>query len=1100
MLVPFLDGEPGRHVGRVRGDGVRGPFYPVDGLGEPVGHGTAHGDALALDERGPRLLMLGVGRHESKHQLRGAHSDHAVLVGGELEEFSAETAGVEVGAGDAFAPLGQGLAVLDEVAGGVDGPLTGELVVPGVERVADGPVGDLRIGAVGRQRGAVEPVEEQAVEIDALAIHALPVHLDHDILGRVDRLQGVGNLVGVLAHVVDQLGGRVRDHVIVGDLDDGHRQRDLIRGAQKRLVDGRVLQRVVVLVAKRGVDLEIGWLGVALDGLSRRRNLGVNGFGEHVCHAVDGLDVEPVGHIPAVGLVGHGDMVLVEFEVFVVPVIDHAQPPHLVGMVRLLGVEIDPIVDALSEQRGLAVDRNGRVGLGVLLARLEVGRIVPYLVAWRDRVVQGQCPPVVNHGVSRGILGHDALEPDDDPGIRTRQPVRPHIVVGEHETHGMVRVVPLAAVLALGDELAGGQVGDLQGLLARLEVLVIRVGDRHLDDSVGETVGQVRLGFQTVFETLAGEDDLAVHAVLGAALGGFPDHILDHGRHVTADLRLVGFDRVGVDGLRAGVGQLRAVLAGGAERDLVVRFDAEVIAHLARPGPVGVVRAAGHEHRDLPGLRQALQFGQVGGLGRGGDHGAIDRDVPLVGDVTATVGDVAHAAGTIGARVRLVHSDVRRFIGVEQVIGGCPIIDQGERLRSLDQVRRHGAVDHGGHAVSVEEHLAVAAGLVGAVGVDHGLPLAISVEHDPAFVGIGTPGVELAFSRVGLGQLVPLAPRMVADVLVIGWQADGHIEAEHILVVERHHALVGRTDRADRVRCAVPTDLELVGDIAIVVGGVHEREAVHRVIDAVGFDHVPETQLVTAPAGPIRDGGAVGHSVGADAFLDAFDRIGRRHGADLPGLRRIPVRGVHGRLHASLFGHLDVDPICALGPGIHAEITRRGQVVDHGVAAVGEADRLAHAARRRVGAAIVVHDRGAVQGLLDRRAAVVRVDGVADRRGRADLHVGLLAVRGGDGQRIIDGRLVLGQHDHTERGIGIGVDGILHQAIHRTHAKPIGPRGAGRVRLALVLVGAAPFGGPLGLPTLTRVRTDIGTAEHAVAEARVADSDHPAFRVTLPGV
>lgn len=157
LLIPFLDGEPGRHVGRVRGDGVRRPFDPVDGLGELVGHGTAHGDALALDERGPRLLMLGVGRHESKHQLRGAHGDHAALVGGELEEFSAETAGVEVGAGDAFAPLGQGLAVLDEVAGGVDGPLAGELVVPGVERVADGPVGDLRVGAVGRQRGAVEP-------------------------------------------------------------------------------------------------------------------------------------------------------------------------------------------------------------------------------------------------------------------------------------------------------------------------------------------------------------------------------------------------------------------------------------------------------------------------------------------------------------------------------------------------------------------------------------------------------------------------------------------------------------------------------------------------------------------------------------------------------------------------------------------------------------------------------------------------------------------------------------------------------------------------------------------------------------------------------
>ena len=143
-------------------------------------------------------------------------------------------------------------------------------------------------------------------------------------------------------------------------------------------------------------------------------------------------------------------------------------------------------------------------------------------------------------------------------------------------------------------------------------MLVIRVGDHHLDDSVGETVGQVRLGFQTVFETLAGEDDLAVHAVLAAALGGFPDHIFDHGRHVTADLRLVGLDRVGVDGLRAGVGQLRAVLAGGAERDLVVRFDVEVVAHLARPGPVGVVRATGANGGAKENLPSAILFALLG--------------------------------------------------------------------------------------------------------------------------------------------------------------------------------------------------------------------------------------------------------------------------------------------------------------------------------------------------------------------------------------------------------------------------------------------------------------------------------------------------------
>ena len=70
--------------------------------------------------------------------------------------------------------------------------------------------------------------------------------------------------------------------------------------AEQRLVDGRVLQRVVVLVGLLAVGLQVRGLRVALHGLAGRGDLGVHGLRVRVGDAVPHLDVERVGVVLAV--------------------------------------------------------------------------------------------------------------------------------------------------------------------------------------------------------------------------------------------------------------------------------------------------------------------------------------------------------------------------------------------------------------------------------------------------------------------------------------------------------------------------------------------------------------------------------------------------------------------------------------------------------------------------------------------------------------------------------------------------------------------------------------------------------------------------------
>lgn len=73
----------------------------------------------------------------------------------------------------------------------------------------------------------------------------------------------------------------------------------------------------------------------------------------------------------------------------------------------------------------------------------------------------------------------------------------------------------------------------------------------------------------------------------------------------------------------------------------------------------------------------------------------------------------------------------------------------------------------------------------------------------------------------------------------------------------------------------------------------------------------------------------------------------------------------------------------------HAEVGWRGEVLELGVARVGEGDRLADRLGCDVAVllALVVDEGRAVQALFDAAAVVARVQGVADRVGGADLRL-----------------------------------------------------------------------------------------------------------------
>ena len=814
--------------------------------------------------------------HEGTVRFGRLDGDLAVGVGRGGEQFAAELRAVEAVAGELVALGGEHLAVPVQVAGRVHGPLARVLVELGVQRVHDLPLVDLRVGAVGRDDGAVELVEEGAVLVHASAVDAFAADLDGHILGRVDWLERVGYLVGLTAQIVGDLDGLVLHDLAVLDLGDLVRQDHLVFLAEQVLVDAWILRRVEL---PGGVFLEVGRLRVALHGLAGRGDLGVHGLREHIGHAVLELDVELGGHVLAGG-VEHFDLGLVDVQVLLVIVVDEAETLHLVGggvLGEVLRIQGQDVVAGVAQQQCLPVDADGAVLAGhILLLRGELRRLVVHLVRRGERIVQGQPPLVADLVVGGRVLGHGALEANEHARVLALAPVGLHVLIVEAETEGMVGVIPSGLVPLLRDGLAGQEVSDLEGLLVRLEVRVERVGHGHV---VGEVPGQFRLGGQLVFDLLAGEHDLALDAVLVAALAGFGhDVLLDRG-HIAADLRLVRADGLVVDDLGAAVGQLVAVLAGGAERGLVALADAHVLADLGRALAVGHVDDARHEQGDLLRLGHAGQLLQVAGLGGGGDLGALDGDVVQGGHVLALRVDAVDGGLGRGVRVGLVHADRAFAVRVEQVVGVRVVVLDGEGLQLVGhEVLLDGGVDRAGDLVAVEEVVVVGAGLVGLGRVGHELP-ALAVPLDPALVRVRLPGRELVAVGVLVLLLGDALPEHVALVLDLAGlrRGHGHVERELEVMVVGQVAAVPGGGQHVAGRCGPVRGVERVGAGHVLVGGlVGDLQVGHGVLLAVRVERVLEVELGALPAGLGFDGRGVRHRVRADALGDVFGRRDRR--------------------------------------------------------------------------------------------------------------------------------------------------------------------------------------------------------------------------------
>ena len=660
--------------------------------------------------------------------------------------------------------------------------------------------------------------------------------------------------------------------------------------AEQRLVDGRVLQRVVVLVGLPGVGLQIGRLRVALHGLAGRGDLGVHGLRVRVGDAVPHLDVERVGVVLAV-VARDLDPRRVDAHVLVIEIIRQAQSPYLVGLVLLRGVEVDRVVAGVAQQHRLAVDRDGRValllGLGVLLRGVEDGRQVEHLVRRGQAVVQGQHPLVADLVVGGGILPDGALEADLDARAGGGAPLADQRLVLHGQLEQVPAFIPPGRVLRLRHDLAGVQVHHLDGLLVRHEVLVIGVRERHARDHGGQVGGQLRLGGQLVLDLLARVDDLAVHALLAAALRGFRDHVLLHRRHVAADLRLVGRLGLPVHGLAALVGQLLAVRRG-AERDLVARLPAEVLAHPGRALAVREVHGERDEQGQLQALPHALQGLQIVRFRGGGRHGALDLDVEHVGHVGALVRDVRDAGphvvlhrgavdrvGAVGLGLGREHPDLRRVLRIDQIVGGGPVVGQLQLGGSLLQTGVHGAVHRAADRVPVEELHVIRAGPVRLARIHDREPLAVTVQ-DPALVRVRLPGREPVAVGLARALVVPRDGRRVRD-LRRGRQRDRDGQTVLECVPFRQVAALPR-GRGHIVRGRLPVrrvERELRGHV-LAGGRVRDLLARDLVRHAVRIDRILDDHPLAAHASARRDHRLVRHAISARALLHLLRRRGRR--------------------------------------------------------------------------------------------------------------------------------------------------------------------------------------------------------------------------------
>lgn len=119
--VVLLQVQARGHVRRAGPHDVGFEALVVEVLGEPVLDAAGGLDALALDIRGPVVLVLHVGGHERAVRVRGGDDGGAILVV-EGEQVTAELLGIEAAAGELVALGRDHGAILVQVARRVHGP------------------------------------------------------------------------------------------------------------------------------------------------------------------------------------------------------------------------------------------------------------------------------------------------------------------------------------------------------------------------------------------------------------------------------------------------------------------------------------------------------------------------------------------------------------------------------------------------------------------------------------------------------------------------------------------------------------------------------------------------------------------------------------------------------------------------------------------------------------------------------------------------------------------------------------------------------------------------------------------------------------------
>ena len=137
------------------------------------------------------------------------------------------------------------------------------------------------------------------------------------------------------------------------------------------------------------------------------------------------------------------------------------------------------------------------------------------------------------------VLGYRAFETNLETMLRSRGHIRCHVILVEFDSKLMLLGICSKRVVLLTDGATGFKVTQLDSLLVKLKILVIRVSECNRLDSITQVVWNGWFASEFVFQLLSWHDTLTINIVLVTTLRGLRYDCLCYWWNVTTHVWFV---------------------------------------------------------------------------------------------------------------------------------------------------------------------------------------------------------------------------------------------------------------------------------------------------------------------------------------------------------------------------------------------------------------------------------------------------------------------------------------------------------------------------------------------------------------------------------